>query len=274
MSKNQFMNKGNKPEVKNPVEEAQAEQMATYQPTEEAPIEKVVAPEVVVTTNQEVPANPVEKEPEAPKAEPVVQEVTKSREITQSNLIRNNRPSAAQGQVLRPSGAATREVSPPAKDGKDHVVSNEFRARMDTELKSGTVNAISLISFLDTYVKVMAPRKITSTQEILRMQEGLLDNLSILINRAPAKEFSRLWNIATQYVSEYIDACFSPMYFSRGARDWKRDPQQFQLLSSLINLLLATARDKKSVTEVVNLETVVGHGFSEEARGRIFNFYS
>lgn len=278
---NKAFNKGTRPEVKDPVAEAQAAQMAEYQTTGatdgEPATNATESEQVLAVLNTATPSEPapeVNTSNAAAPAEVVVKEVAQSREITQSNILKDVKQRQAQGTVIRQTGGQARETSPATVTAAEHVASNSFRALMDKELKSGTTNAVSLISFLDVYVKAMAPRKITSTADILRMQEGLLDTLLAVINRAPAKEFNRLWNIAVQYVKEYKEACFSPLYFSRGARDWKRDPKQFQLLSSLINLLLATARDKNTVTDVVNLEAVVGNGFSEDARGRIFSFYS
>lgn len=260
-----------------PVKEAHAAALseqaaATEQKKDPIPVD--LMQEVKVTAAEE----PVKgTEQAAPKETVHVQDTTQasSGELTESFILKSQRQEKARGNVVhRPSGASTREASPSNQSNKaDHVTSNDFSALMASERTSGTTNAVSIISFLDTYVKAMAPRKITSATEVVRMQEGLLDQLLYIIRQAPAKEFNRLWNIVIKYVGEYKDGAFNPKYYHRGARDWKRDPSQFNTLTSLINLLQASATDMATVNDVVNINAVVGAGFSEDARGRMINFY-
>lgn len=200
-----------------------------------------------------------------------------SKPIAESSILSNSsrtKATSLQSVVVRTTGGSTREASPTDQvQEQEHVKSNSFDAVISAERKKGTANAVALIAFLDRYVQVMAPRKITSTADILRQQEGLLDALLTVIERAPAKEFARLWNIAILYVGEYKDACFHPAYCSRGARDWKTDPAKFTTLTNLINLLQVTANDPTSVTQIVDIGTMFGRGYSEDARQRMSAFY-
>lgn len=176
--------------------------------------------------------------------------------------------------VKRPDGAAPRKASPEGTTGAvKTVVSNEFSAMIAAEKSKGSTWAVDLISFFERYVEVMAPRRITSSADILKYQEGLHDKLVSVIERSPAHEFPRLWRLAIAYFGEYRNACFSPVYYSRGAKEWKRDPKQYQILTSLTNLLEASALDPKTVNQVVNVNAVVGKSFSEEGRGRVIGFY-
>lgn len=240
----------------------------------EPPVEVVA--EVTEVKPEEVKKALEEKEPTPEPEEVVVKETTAPRSaksISLTNLVPTgqiNDPSI----VRRPPGAQSRAASPePMVSTTNHIRSTAFSSLIDKERVNGSASAVALISFLDRYIEVMAPRRITSSAIIVSMQEALLDNLLTVIERAPAKEFPRLWNIATMYVGEYKNSCFNPMYYSRGARDWKRDPSKFNTLTSLINLLQATATDPANVQKVVNINAVVGKGFSEDARQRMFAFY-
>lgn len=176
--------------------------------------------------------------------------------------------------VKRPDGAAPRQASPQSAAGADKtVVSNQFSAMIAAEKAKGSTWAVDLISFFERYTEVMAPRRITSSADILKYQEGLHDKLVAVIERSPSHEFSRLWRLAIAYFGEYRNACFSPVYYSRGAKEWKRDPKQYQILTSLTNLLEASALDPKTVNQVVNVNAIVGKSFSEEGRGRVIAFY-
>lgn len=176
--------------------------------------------------------------------------------------------------VKRGDGASPRQASPQgAADVQKTVVSNSFSAMIAAEKAKGQSWSSDLISFLERYVEAMAPRRITSSADIAKWQEGLYDKLVAVIERSPSNEFNRLWRIAIAYFGEYKSGCFSPVYYSRGAKEWKRDPKQYQMLAALANLLEASARDIKSVNQVVNVNAVVGKSFSEEGRGRVIAFY-
>lgn len=258
-----------------PVKEAHAQALAGRQVDTNPPAD--VVQEIKEVEEIKDTANiPAEEVKAAEAVEEEVKDTTTpvSQELAKSNILKPAPETKQPNKVVRPSGAAAREASPaPSNHGLNQVVSNEFSSVISRERKEGTVHSVSLINFLDNYVKVMAPRRITSIQEILKNQEGLYDQLMTVITRAPAKEFNRLWNIAILYFREYKNGCFNPMYYSRGAREWKRDPEQFMTLTSLLNLLEASATDLGSVNAVVNVNAVVGKGFSEDARGRVINFY-
>lgn len=259
-----------------PVKEAQVQAQAERVVGTTPPADVVQQVEKVNDMVAEAAAEKATESNVVETAAEVVKDTTKpvSQELVKSSILKPAPEAKQPNQVVRPSGAAAREASPaPVNQGSGQVVSNEFSSVINRERKEGTVNAVTLISFLDNYVKVMAPRRITSVAEVLKQQEGMYDQLMTVITRAPAKEFNRLWNIAILYFREYKNGCFSPMYYSRGAREWKRDPNQFLTLTSLLNLLEASATDLASVNSVVNVNAVVGKGFSEDARGRVINFY-
>lgn len=176
--------------------------------------------------------------------------------------------------VKRPSGGSQRKVTPlNVTDNKAVKISADFSALISNEKAKGTVWAQDVISFMERYAEAMAPRRIMSSTDVVNWQEGLLDKLVSIIERAPANEFNRLWRLVIAFFGEYKSACFSPVYYSRGATEWRRDPKQYQILTNLTNLLEASARDMKTVNEVVNVNSVVGKNFSEEARGRVIGFY-
>lgn len=266
---NRVFDKTEAPVQGDPVAEAQAQAQAADQSQGEEQQEQSVLADLVqqpaTTAASEQPA------PEQPVAE--VQETTQEKPapVTQPTIIakRDN----GKAGVQRPTGAAPRETSPAVTSVGAQPVSAQFGALIAKERKEGTANAQHLIVFLDNYVSTMRPRKITPVADILQMQEGLHDVLVSVIEKAPSKEFNRLWRIAIAYVREYKDACFSPLYCNRGAREWKRDPQQFNVLSSLLNLLVASANDLNTVGSEVNVNLVANKGFSEEGRGRLINFY-
>lgn len=275
-----------KPEKVDPIAQAQAEyaaQQAAADTAKQADTQEKVPTDVVqeIQAVQEQTSTVTNTAPTelnvTSKTEANVTDTTTptSRELTESSILKTSTAQKARNVVQRPTGASTREASPQSQTTQTtHVESNTFSSLISAEKKSGTVSAVAVITFFETYVKTMAPKKITSITDIVRMQEGLYDQLMFIIERAPAKEFNRLWNLAIQFVGEYKNGAFAPAYYNRGAREWKRDPKQFTVLSSLVNLLVATANDRNSVNQVVNVDAVVGSGFSEDGRGRIFNFYS
>lgn len=176
--------------------------------------------------------------------------------------------------VRRPVGASPRQSSPQNSTGLQvQPVAAEFSSLVATIRNTGTASAVTLVSFMETYVERMKPGKITPSSEIQHMQSGLYDQLINVIEYSPANEFKRLWNIAIAFVKQYGDAAFSPVYYSRGAKDWKRDPQQFTILTNLLNLLQVSATDLETLNEQVSVSAVMANGFSEEARGRMIGFY-
>lgn len=176
--------------------------------------------------------------------------------------------------VRRPIGASPRQSSPQNSTGLQvQPVAAEFSSLVATIRKTGTASAVTLVSFMETYVERMKPGKITPSSEIQHMQSGLYDQLINVIEFSPANEFKRLWNIAIAFVKQYGDSAFSPVYYSRGAKDWKRDPQQFTTLTNLLNLLQVSATDMETLNEQVSVSAVMANGFSEEARGRMIGFY-
>lgn len=301
MSKsNTPFNKGTSAVQTDPVAEAHAAALAAEANKSEvtesvaATTEKPAETEAVVTTqapakqteSQEAQKLPIEqlavkvsdaKDPEvqAPKGATDVKDTSK---VDQTPV---DKPTiVAKPQVVDPSvvkrgdGASPRQASPQgAADVQKTVVSNSFSAMIAAEKAKGQSWSSDLISFLERYVEAMAPRRITSSADIAKWQEGLYDKLVAVIERSPSNEFNRLWRIAIAYFGEYKSGCFSPVYYSRGAKEWKRDPKQYQMLAALANLLEASARDIKSVNQVVNVNAVVGKSFSEEGRGRVIAFY-
>lgn len=176
--------------------------------------------------------------------------------------------------VQRPAGAKSRETSPTNTLGKKvQPVSADFSSLIAKEKQQGSANSIGLISYLETYVDRMAPGRITSNDVIQKQQEGLYDYMVHVIERAPTNEFKRLWSIFIAFAGAYKSGAFSPVYYSRGAKDWKRDPVQFTNLTNLLNLLQASADDMSVVNEQVNVNSVMAKGFSEEGRGRMIGFY-
>lgn len=284
MSKNAF-NKSNQVVQTDPVAEAQAkaaaeqqaqqEQVATEQQKQQTEVPQLakaadLAASLVQTTDevQEPTAGAAAAEPVAE-----VQETTAQRKVQPLQPVAVARKAAETTDAIVRAGAKARELSPAVAQPNGVTTSAGFAAMIAKERKEGTANAQHLISFLDTYVNVMRPRKITSSADVLQMQEGLHDVLVGVIEKAPSNEFKRLWRLAIAYFAEYQDGCFGPLYINRGVKDWRRAPSQFDTLSSLSNLLIASAQDIKTVSQTVNVNAVAGRGFTEEGRGRLINFY-
>lgn len=284
MSKNAF-NKSNQAVQTDPVAEAQAkaaaeqqaqqEQAATEQQKQQTEVPQLakaadLAASLVQTTNEV--QEPVEG---AAAAEAVaeVQETVEQRQVQSLQPVAVARKVTETTDAIVRAGAKARELSPAVAQPNGVTTSAGFAAMIAKERKEGTANAQHLISFLDTYVNVMRPRKITSSADVLQMQEGLHDVLVSVIEKAPSNEFKRLWRLAIAYFTEYQDGCFGPLYINRGVKDWRRAPSQFDTLSSLSNLLIASAQDIKTVSQTVNVNAVAGRGFTEEGRGRLINFY-
>lgn len=284
MSKNAF-NKSNQVVQTDPVAEAQAkaaaeqqaqqEQAATEQQKQQTEVPQLakaadLAASLVQTTDevQEPTAGAAAAEPVAE-----VQETTAQRKVQPLQPVAVARKAAETTDAIVRAGAKARELSPAVAQPNGVTTSAGFAAMIAKERKEGTANAQHLISFLDTYVNVMRPRKITSSADVLQMQEGLHDVLVGVIEKAPSNEFKRLWRLAIAYFAEYQDGCFGPLYINRGVKDWRRAPSQFDTLSSLSNLLIASAQDIKTVSQTVNVNAVAGRGFTEEGRGRLINFY-
>lgn len=208
-------------------------------------------------------------------AQASVVDTTVAREVEQQQTVKVAHRQPLAGTVARPAGGRQREASPVDSNRlAQPAASTGFKALVENEKQNGTVSAISFVAFFESYIKTMQPGRATSTAEVIRCQEGMLDNLTFVITTAPANEFKRLWNLAIAYFSEYKDSSLSPRYYGRGAKDWKRDPGQFLVLTSLVNLLEVSATDIDSVHSQVDVGAIADKGFSEEARGRLIGFYS
>lgn len=207
-------------------------------------------------------------------AQPVVLEKTTeavavaTKQVVSVQPIRNNTTSAPQLRAETPTVAA------PAVDAAV-TASGEFRTLMDKERKTGTANAVALVNFLEEYVENMAPRRPISDDDLLKFQEALHARLKDTLERAPVVEFPRLWNIFTAYVREFKDRAFSPRYSHRGIKEWRRDPDEFSVLSGLLNLVFTAVTSDSTVArdQRVSLEKSLKTGLSDDARGRLTSFY-
>lgn len=254
-----------KPTV-DPLAEAKKKESASLDALAVKP--EVKAPDAGVTVNAPAP------EPEA--AQATVTETTGGVQVEQPVVaVARIAPRAPDNtMVKRGDGAAARESSPSTKASVQNLTPGAaFQSLISNERNAGTVSAQNLISFLDAYVVQMAPGRATGAETVLKFQEGLHDSIVHVIERAPSTEFKRLWNILIAYFVEYKTQCFAPRYYGRGAKDWKRNPEQFTTLTSLINLLYVSSSDMKTVNQNVNINSVMGQGFSEEGRGRVISFY-
>lgn len=176
--------------------------------------------------------------------------------------------------VQRPSGARSREASPTGGVHQDvQKTSTSFESLIAKEKQTGTAASIGLIVLLEGYVTEMAPGRITRPAVILKNQEGLYDQIVYLLERAPVQEFKRLWSILIAFAREYADGAFSAVYYSRGAKEWRRSPQQYHNLTLILNLVQASAADMASVNQQVSVNSVVANGFTEDARGRLLGYY-
>lgn len=175
--------------------------------------------------------------------------------------------------MIKRPGGRQREASPAPAATQATAASTGFVALIAKEKQEGSAVAVDLIAFLERYVVQMDKGRITSLDTILRFQEGLLDQIMNVVERAPSNQFKRLWRILIMFVGEYRNGAFSPTHYARGARDWKRDPKQFDVLASAINLLEAS-QDMRTVNQVANVTRLANLGFSEEGRGRLVGFYS
>lgn len=212
----------------------------------------------------------VEFEVEQPKVTDSVSEKKVIDKPSISAPVQKTKPNT----VSRPVGGSIRETSPEGHYRQsEQETSAEFQALITKEKESGTVTARNLIAFMEQYVVAMAPNRSITMNDVLRMQEGLLDNMIHIIERAPSGEFKRLWSMMIAFFANYAKGAFNPRYYSRGAKEWKRDSQQFITLTSLVNLLEASATDLKSVNQQIDVNSVMKTGFSEEARGRMIAFY-
>ncbi len=227
-----------------------------------------------LTTNP-VTVTSVKAEADKPKQSgPVVKDTTVVNKPAAEKTPQVQRGRQDPNSVKRGAGASPRQASPETSvDAFKQPVSNSFSSLIASEKVNGTAWAVDVIGFFERYVEAMAPRRIIPGADVVKWQEGLLDKVVAIIERSPSTEFSRLWRIVINFFGEYKTGCFSPVYYSRGADEWKRDPKQFQILSNLVNLLEASARDMKTVNQVVNVNAVVGKNFSEEGRGRVISFY-
>lgn len=304
---NKMFNTNVAPVQGDPIKEAHAAAIAKAEQEAAAPKEPVSTPEAV--TDSEVVAEAAAEKPVETPAEPVaplptekltmgemvgkavVTDGFQAKEIPtpQPEIIEvNNKPTpvptvasiAPRAQrgvppaIQRASGARQRDASPVGSgEAQRTELSADFTSLITAEKQKGTVNAVSIISFLERYVANMAPGRITSAAEVRKNQEGLFDNLMHVIERSPSSEFKRLWLLVVAFAHAYRDAAFNPRFYGRGAKDWTRDPEQFNKLQALLNLLQATAADRDTVNEQVSLEAVTRTGFSEEGRGRMIGFY-
>lgn len=161
------------------------------------------------------------------------------------------------------------KVAEPAPTGSTLA----FTEAITKVLETGTASAKQLVRTFEVYVTTMAPGRTISDHDLVRMQEGLLSQLTYVIEQAPSAEFKSLWNIAIAFFAEYSTKALSPKYFNRGGSVWRTDQELYHRLTALLNLLYHSAINMKTVRSEVSLEKTLARGFSPEGRGRITTFY-
>jgi len=189
--------------------------------------------------------------------------------LVQPKVEEPTSPPSYQSRVATHSAMKAKRAESPEVIVANFQPSAEFTGLVNNELARGTPTAIRLINFLNQYVVDMAPRRPRTPEQIRKAQEGLYLKLYELVETAPVLEFDRLWRIAIMYFREYRNHCFSPLYAMRGGQEWSRSPEQFNLFTRLMNVLMACASDHaRDVTIPADAQT----GLSIEALGRLRNF--
>lgn len=276
MSKNQNQNSGGAFGLNKPVGPAPSDPMAEAKKADESALAGLAVKPATVAPETGAAAAPKQPAPEVIEEQAKVSEAN-GKVAVEAPVVAVARiaPREADNTVVRrPDGGSTRESSPQAKVSIQTLQPGaSFQSLISNERRAGTPAAQYLISFMDSYIVSMAPGRTVTTDSVLKFQEGLHDVIVHVIERAPSTEFKRLWNILIAYFVEYKTHCFAPRYYGRGAKDWKRNPEQFTVLQALVNLLYVSASDIKTVNQNVNINSVMGSGFSEEGRGRVISFY-
>lgn len=141
---------------------------------------------------------------------------------------------------------------------------------------TGSTNVQALVTSLENYIEHMKPGKLVDSATGARHQYSLWHAIKTVTHRAPAEEFSQLWNILLAFVNEYRDSVFNDRYAFRFSEMWKQPIAELNGLQRTLNLLILTAdpKGRRAAIKHIDLNRTLSDGFSEPARNRILNFYN
>lgn len=197
---------------------------------------------------------------------------------TETKDTQETQSAPAPAPVVAPVQAPVAPSTPAAPvvlNTRQEPKTTDFESTVATLRTKGTHNEVALIDAFDRYVHSMQPKTPHTADTGLGMQRHLWAAITRVLNDTPAGEFSKLWNIAVGYFRQHKDTVFHIRYMARFVQYWPENQRsEMNGFLAAINLLKATAEDRKTVTKIVSLDKSLAEGFSDTARGRLLNFYS
>lgn len=222
---------------------------------------------------QDQPQTPVEQTTE--QATPTPTEVaqpqpTATPEIKVGTVVNTNEQT-----LSKPASAATlksivtQSTATPVKP-----VGTEWDQHIEKLSTSGTHRQKYVITHLQEYISKTGPGSNISEDEHIRQEEVLWRVLKNVVETEDG--FNECFKLLIQYFRHYKNGVFHEAYLFRNFTNLRISEDEGNAYLNLVNVIKAAAGVKNlaDLKKIVNLDVAITQVFTEEARGRILNYFN
>lgn len=218
-------------------------------------------PTVTETTTQptatHAPAEVAQPQPTAP-------------EIKVGTVVNTNEQA-----LSKPANAATlKSIATQSTATPVKAVGTDWEQYLERLTTNGTHRQKYLITHLNEYITKTGPGSNISTDEQIRQEEVLWRVLKNIVETEDG--FTDCFKLLIQYFRQHKNGVFHEAYLFRNFTNLRITEDEGHAYLNLVNLVKAAAgvNNLGDLKKIVNLDKAITHVFSEEARGRILNYFN
>lgn len=164
---------------------------------------------------------------------------------------------------------ATQSTATPIKSA-----GTDWNQRVEKIAATGTHRQKYVITHLEEYIAKTGPGSNISEDEHIRQEEVLWRVLKNIVETEDG--FTDCFKLVIQYFRQHKNGTFHEAYLFRNFTNLRISEDEGNAYLNLVNLIKAAAgvNNLGDIKRIVNLDAAITHVFTEEARGRILNYFN
>lgn len=184
-------------------------------------------------------------------------------------------------EVLEAPAAAAEEVKEPVVEEAPVVVEAEVIEPVSVKpvvkavVVDGNVFKASITKAIAEFCSKMQPGKPINADQGARMEQYLFGEIQSVLRNCPADSFRQAWDAIIDLFADPTNGALKDRYIFRFASAWTLSNEQCMSFQSLVNLIIIST-DRKNharVRKMIDMDRALA-GINEEARNKIFSYYS
>lgn len=239
------------------------------QPVVSAPDEQTTSEDTPVETNtQEAPAPTQVQELETAPA-PEVAVVSTPTVFKSGSVVKGNEAKLGREATQQVKQAIAQESTAKPVDK-----STEFQQRVAKVMAGDNKRERYVATFMESYVKDMAPGVPMSTEEGVRKQKELWRTIKNVVGADEG--FKEAFRLLVAYFKEYKDSVFHHHYIHRFYPELDIAPDEAAGLAAMVNLLSVASgvNNKSDVRKLIDFSKTFDKGLNDAARERVYNYFN